>query len=343
MDKNNKYFCHVNIEGQKIFCHSDNFLERIDFNLLRPGDSVYLNIIEKSGKYYGENIAFSQDGYDKKLADNKTIKAIDRLNGMKYPLYTVWNNHSLSDYDAPEVFRKELLKYIDHSLKCMMDKELSIKFKKSLFFFLSALHKDMPIQIANTLVEYSSNASTLNKYSENLAVSVGDVNLPWQKKIFENILSFAQDYPDYVLDILAISLWRSETLVFEFTEDQIIKISKLLVYEMQKNYESLLNEKYAIISVAKKLELLLALLRIREKYTYLIPNDQMTKDFLRLVDMISKLLIVKHIPLKTRIKISVEKDNAFSNTPDLLYALRVYLSGETQDGNSIKILGINEN
>ena len=60
-----------------------------------------------------------------------------------------------------------------------------------------------------------------------------------------------------------------------------------------------------------------------------------------LVDDVSRIVIDSDIELKSRISLQIEKPEMFRNTPDLLYALRMYLTGDS-GANTIVITGISD-
>jgi hypothetical protein len=101
-----------------------------------------------------------------------------------------------------------------------------------------------------------------------------------------------------------------------------------------------------LATLCKHLELLLALLRTRESddkksQTLLAPNKKLTKRYVDLIDDISKVVIDNNIELKSRISLQIEKPEMFRDTPDLLYALWTYLTGDS-GANTIIITGISD-
>jgi hypothetical protein len=361
-DKNGQYFCFVEVDGKRIFCHSKDFLEDINVKMLTEGTPVFLNIRKNKDRLQGEDITFSfkelqyeqivksvKEDYRRLPFDRKIEPIIKSIYSIKYPVYTVWNNHSLSDQDTPIFFRNEILKHINKAMKYLVDGELPVNFKQALFFFLSSLHKDMPVEIADLLIRYSKSVDELRKYSDNIATAIGDATESWQKALFDNILSFldADERLKFteiqaILGILSVAFWRAENLVFELNNYQIHKITLLLLEQIKTSFVHMQNDTRNIKVMAQKLELLLAMLRLREKHPYLIPKQENTLSFLEVVDEITQYFIINQILLKSRLKISVDKGDTFANTPDLLYALRVYLSGDNHNGKAIKIVGVNE-
>jgi hypothetical protein len=48
------------------------------------------------------------------------------------------------------------------------------------------------------------------------------------------------------------------------------------------------------------------------------------------------------LKFNSRIQLNIQKSVDFKNTPDLLYALRMYLSGDIEATQSIKVLGVTD-
>jgi hypothetical protein len=92
-------------------------------------------------------------------------------------------------------------------------------------------------------------------------------------------------------------------------------------------------------------ELLLGLLRTRASHDpdirmLLQPHQKITKRFAEQIDRIEELIAAAHVTLFSRVQINIQKPDGV-RTPDLLYALRLYLTGD--DGaNAIHITGISD-
>jgi hypothetical protein len=81
------------------------------------------------------------------------------------------------------------------------------------------------------------------------------------------------------------------------------------------------------------LEVLLALLRTREigdesLTAVLSPGSEYGTAFTDLIDELTEIVVVQGHQLKTRVALQVEKPEEFRRIPDLLYALRLYLTGD---------------
>jgi hypothetical protein len=60
-----------------------------------------------------------------------------------------------------------------------------------------------------------------------------------------------------------------------------------------------------------------------------------------LIDDVSRVVIDRDIELKSRITIQIDKPELFRSIPDLLYALRMYLTGDS-GANTIVITGVSD-
>ena len=362
-DKNKNYYCRVNVDGNSIFCPSKNFVENINPSSLSEGDEVFLNISEgKQGKI-GKDIRFStldidiikneiiiklQNELKEKSIYDRTENIVKAISSIKYPLLTVWNEHSLTESSAPDNFREKVYIYIEQSLKLLSNKDVSVKLKHELLFFLSSLHQDMPKEISNTLLKFSSNLDINQKYFLNIALSLGSCKLQWQKDILNNILDYLKNHSlsDIIINILAIASWRSEDFILILLKYDKNKIIDTLFVSMEYSFSILKNKKNnraAQGNIIKQLELLLALVRLRKDTSdILCPQNSLTKKYIQIIDEISKFYVEKEINIRTRLKIELVKQEDFQNIPDLLYALRIYLTGDTNSANSIKIIGISD-
>jgi hypothetical protein len=101
----------------------------------------------------------------------------------------------------------------------------------------------------------------------------------------------------------------------------------------------------AIEPVRNHLELLLAFLRLREggeeAVHILSPESKLARSFTHIIEKLDDLLIRIELPLRSRIKLQLEKPDSLNRTPDLLYGLRLYLTGDTA-ASAIHVLGVDD-
>jgi len=345
-DRSGEFFCFVSVKDiGDVFCHSRNFIETIDTNLLSNSTKFYLNVKKnKKGQFVGYNVRVSNN-INVNFIKNKIIKkleyflintplkvksekAIRPIKSLRFPLLKVFNEHSLNDEDIPLNFKEKIEKYRAMSVKLIKNEEINFNLKQELLFFLSVLHQDMPKETIEYIKEISKN---LDKNLLNIALSLGGCKLDWQKKILQNIINQIETNTDKVVYILSIAIWRDKDFIF-LLEKYIDKIIKILAKI------DLIDNKKLIKPYA---EFLLAILRLREKNpNFLHPKDEITKQFISIVDKITKEIIIKNLEFKSRVEIEFNKPKEFEKNPTLLYALRLYLTGDIK-ANNIKILGVN--
>lgn len=345
-DKTNKYYCRVNVDGDSVFCHSSNFYEEVDFDTLYQGLPVYLDVIETSNGYKGIDITVSEimpiDLLDRYSAYIKSEIATVRkaIYDIRFPVITMWNNgHTLAEPGVPENFRCIMLQRIEQAQSLIKGDSISDELKDELFFFLSCLHKDAPIVVSEQLEKVVFNEKQLLKYNRNIAYAIGTAELQWQVNLFSYAIEphTKDGLVLYItLEILALVLWRSINLVYRITADELASINQRLLSSLRYYLRCYKNEnKYQDLNkLCKLLELLLALLRMRgmenDKISSILsPNSELARELVNIVDDLSKVIGERNIKIRTRISLLLDKPSSFKNTPDLLYALRMYLTGDS--------------
>ncbi|WP_418186561.1 hypothetical protein [Aliarcobacter lanthieri] len=349
------YYCFVDVNGEEIFCHSSNFKEKINIDKFTKDMAVFLKINEKSNQKSGYDITFSEISLNQQIERIKkeyrdkplTIKAIyliKSIKSIKYPLLSIWNEHSLQDYDAPNDFRIAMTNHINNSMKLLLRKDITKNLEVELLFFLSSIHKDMPNEISTKLLKCSESLIKNKQYYLNIALALGDCKLEWQHSILKNILGQLEDVSlrNTILNILAISSWRSSNFIFMIPGDKIKEIIEILYSVLSYNFKQFKQGKFLLINIVRNLELLFAILRLREKFSILCLDNYQTQNYIILIDEITKYIVNEKIELRTRLKFDLTIADNFENTPDLLYALRVYLSGNIKATQSIRVLGVSD-
>lgn len=368
-DRTGKYYCRVNVEGESVFCHSSQFIEAVDESSLDEDCLVYLDVSTNEKGFLGANISFSeylpsqleekiQDTINRKM--DRTLEFVERgIFSLRFPALTIWNHgHSLSDPDVPEHFRNVIFEGIQKSLSVIESDNMpdTLKLKDELFFFLCCLHKDSPGIVGSRLLGAVKDKKLLRRYHKNIAFAIGNAEMPFQQELLENIIDPIDNdglTRSITLEVLSIALWRSKTLINKLTEEELgaltRKLYDCLEFDLQKLQKIVADGKsYRTATLCKHLELLLALLRSRgiegENFKMILsPDKDVTKKYVTLVDEISRIVIDNdnHIKLESRISLQIDKPEMFQNTPDLLYALRMYLTGDS-GANAISISGVSD-
>ena len=253
---------------------------------------------------------------------------------------------SFIDEDIPMHFSEKGLVAIERAqkllqeLKCGDNKELESELK----MFLSYCHKLIPMPIANKLLGAVTDKTLLRQENSWFKYSLGDCSQSWQKQLLEAILNPDDDTGGtraVTLEIISVAMWRDSTLIHQLTAEQIITIAHRLNEYLQQEIKQLksTDKFFKWNSFIIRLELLLALLRTRESIDPVIRSifaldsdlsqkllatiEQVTdKQGEALADQLQRPRVV------ARVKLKVNKPAAYYRTPELLYALKLYLSGD---------------
>lgn len=310
------FFARDNL-GNKIFCHKNQLIDQKEWDNLSKNDNIFL-IKHKTDKgYRGEDIS---------KTDKRIEQVTKTLRKMRFPMICIFNGHSLKDADLPNSFRITINEFIDFMGRFSeVDKELN----KEFLFFCSTMHDCSPI--GNYL------GSSHVKNPKLLAYSIGNANVEWQKNILQSVMA---DKFTRQISVLAISLWRNESLVF----DNMISCK---VEELVRNSIDWINDKIldkaSCLSKNNKLlvnilEVLLSLLRLRQKgIDILNPSDKKTQQLIQKLLIIHKQALLKS---KSYLKLELQKAKEYEEMPDLIYALISFIKGKSD--NSIKIVGVND-
>ncbi len=363
IDKNNKKYSFYSSNIGDIFFHENNF-EQFD----PEADKISFDLKERRDRkgYVALNITLG------KSISKKTIEHFRK--SLRFPTLTIWNHgHSLSESDVPDHFRNAISEGTKKILSIIELKNIPDTLKEELFFFLCCLHKDAPGIVASRLLDSVKDKMLLRRDHKNIAFAIGNAELPYQQELLKNVIVPVDNERltrSITMEILSIAFWRSEALVFKLSETELRKLCNDLVWCIQFDMQRLTSDipesrlqlhlekglveteaqkrerGYQTNTLCKHLELLLALLRsrgIEDKESKMIfaPDNDLSQKYVALVDDVSRIIIEKNIELKSRINLQIEKPELFDNTPDLLYALRMYLTGDS-GANNIVIAGVSD-
>ncbi len=340
-DRNGEWFCHLKYDFGVVFFHEKNF-EQFD----PDANEISFDLEEQRDRegYIARNIT---------LGKSISKRAVDHFRkSLRFPALTIWNHgHSLSEADVPHHFRNAISEGTKKILSTIELENIPDTLKEELFFFLCCLHKDAPGIVDSRLLRAVKDKKLLRRYHRNIAFAIGNVELPWQQELLENVIDPIDNEGltrSVTMEVLSIALWRSKTLINKLTKDKLRVLSRNLYGCLELDLQKVVDngKKYHRNTLCKHLELLLALLRSREiedKDIKMIfsPDNDLTKKYVALINDVSKIVIDNDIELEPRVSLQIEKQEMFRNTPDLLYALRMYLTGES-GANTIVITGVSD-
>lgn len=278
--------------------------------------------------------------FDNELIKDIVIKIHKRL---YFPIIQIWNDsRSITDPKAPLYFKNKMLIRIKYLTKLLKEEEIPSQIKFEILFLLSCMHKDLPEEILTENEKFFNNKM--------IGFALGDLSCVWQRKIFNRLLCLDKNVP---LRVFAYSIWRNKNFIDNFDISDYKKLLNLLLNRLKKITLEELNKKSSIHKfsvprhITELLELLLGLLRTRDSSRkeikmLLQPHQKLTKDFAKQIERIIDLVIESKSTLFSRVQLgNLPHKSENDKTPDLLYALSLYLTGD--DGvNAIQITGITD-
>lgn len=229
------------------------------------------------------------------------------------------------------------------SLRNVLESEQ--KLASDVRFLECCMHHDAPQDCVRWIFEQLNGANILQKRA--IGFALGNVSAKWQKNLLSRLVG-AQTHD--ALRVFSYAIWREKNFVEHFSLSELHTILECLSVMLnqvkqcppEKNKWTIPNW---IRATTEPLELLLGLLRTRAssdpEIKMLLQSHQIiTKELARQVERVTEIVAKSNVTLSSRVQINLEKPEG-DLTPDLLYALRLYLTGD--DGaNAIHIAGVSD-
>lgn len=263
----------------------------------------------------------------------------------RFPMLTFSDQaRSFDDKELPKHFSQKGKRAIEQAQELLSFQGSNETLERELMQFLSYTHKLMPQSTVDNLLQMATEKYLLRKESNWFKYALGDVSQKWQQQLLLQILEPVDDTGGTraaTLEILSVAIWRDKTVIHQLTADQVTALTKRLNEHLLDEIKWLKKEDkfFKWNSFILRLELLLALLRTRESSDPVISSlfaldSSLTKQLLGTVEKITdeqgEVLFrqLQHPKVVARVKLALNKPDAYHRTPDLLYALKLYLSGD---------------
>ena len=350
--KEDYFFVEVESFTDNVYCHVSNVMgTKTDF---RKNTGVWLCVDQGEKGLEGSFISsdssleaflqsLTESFTEKKLATGEKVQKA--LFNVRFPTYNIWNlGRTVRESDCPDDFREMIVRAIDVTTKFFNDAGAPSTVKNEALLFLSRLHEDSPVEIQKSIADLSMREGQEFTADEAKAIAyfIGSCSTKWQGLALQNILSGNSRQKIFILSKV---LTRSPNPASSVSLDHL----KLVVPVMHNQISKLLDECHLPRSrgaLVDHFELLLGLLRTRANgdsgiSAYLSPDSEYGSKFVTQIDQAITAYVQNKYEFKTRVSLEVVKPPFASEQPDLLYALRLYLTGDDQ-ANLIRISGISE-
>lgn len=359
-------FVYVPSLDTDVFCHQSRFLYPVERTELWRDMEVFLKVEKdkkgKKGSFKGVDVSFGNPCIQLRQKERKNY-LLNRLkqgtNFYRFISYTMWGNgRSLSWHDTSLDLQQAAARFMNTAEKLCESDQFPNKNKRELKYLISIMHQDISPYFVQDLLkipiqEYSSAQGFFGTYQK-ICYAIGSAHYDWQKSLLNRILDSEHLgkealKQEWVTRALYIIFWRGGLLTSQLEPSKLEEIAKYLTKRLVKLTKQVLkaNSKLKADSLYYNFEAMLGLLLSRHNpseqvRTVLSPQAEVVSRYFKcLEDLDSFLKKSANRKHKSRIELALEKPPEQKDTPDLVYALKLYLSGDDGAG-SIRILEINQ-
>lgn len=354
-DKNGGYFTFATTSTtqERVFVHQKNLLNGYEYTDFSVGDNISFERDEQDGKCSGRRVAgehHEEMEQLERLDETTSRNLITQIRKtLYYPIIQTWRDgRSIDDIDCPSVFAEAVRIHIDYLVSLLEENYLPASVKNAILVLMCCMHQDVPSAVIQRLAGELEKGSIRNPQA--IGFALGRLDEAWQRSLFSGLMG---DITESVLRTFACAIWRDRHFVEQFDSAQMTMVLTSLNLALSQispcpGRKSANDDRAAVNwmrATTDLLELLLGVLRTREAADaqlrmLLQPHQKITRALARSVERVSELVAKSTATLSCRVQINIEKPDG-DHTPDLLFALRLYLTGD--DGaNAIHISRISD-
>lgn len=341
-----EYDSSTNSSRGMITYHGGNIRYRFGNNQLKLNDHILFTIKQKNGKRVADIIGNSDKIY---------IKLTNRLRSeLALHIRRMTTLHSFSDSTCPADLTKKIT-----AISCYMQQFIGLTKNSQLKVMcaccLACLGDICPQKVGKLFSKMAP--KDIETYFWCLPYAIGNVTAVWQVEFLKHLTSIMTSKTSFPVsyDYLSIAIWRTNDLITKIPPTTVIAICNGCLNEITRLNRELSRfscaksrdeGRFDVRHLAKVFELLFALIMTRKSSdnslkNIFIPNNDFSSKLIAEVDKTTALVVQLNLNLPTRLNFLLSKPDTFSHVPNLLYAVRAYLSGDN-GANTISICGINE-
>lgn len=359
-DKHQKRFVFADSSLGSVFCHERDFLVKDDVARVGRGTALRMDVEPGPKGLSGQSINLAtRDGAAADEGD--LIQKMDRIvlamkRGPRFPFRVVWmDGRTLADPDVPADFLAFMRKATDDlasllpvraASTCSAERvDAARQLSEAALYLLCCMHSDAPGIVPNALRSTiaSSGVSALApwRYGRHVALALGACRLDWQRELLGDVLAelaheaAGLDAWGACLQILGLAVWRCGSLLATLTAANVELLVDRVNRVLAQDLAQLASGQGGLDArpLVDRLELVLALLRTRASEeaairVLLTPRQPAARMLARTVQQIMDLVSDHDIQIVSRISLAVLKPQGLHRTPDILYALQLYLTGD---------------
>ena len=359
-DRNGKRFTFARCGQGEVFVHEFNFVFPDDVETVGIGTQVCFVVNESPQGLRADSIIVD-DGTRGRPEDVLACRQLQDLTefmkkGPRFPFIKIWSDgRSLQDEDVPSWLVERMDRAFPVLLSVLLDRTLidsagdrlrfEAKAAEGALYLLCCTHRDMPEDAVDFLTEAveeeGDEAFRPWRFCSHVAFAIGDGRLKWQRVLLSRCLDLVRGANTSLengrdcIRVLRIALWRCPRLLDEIAVPDLVCVINQLDRLLARDVAALRGDDEIVDrrDLMDRLELTLAILRTRASEDPAIsgllgPEAEKTKEIARKVQAIVDLVSERTIPVASRVTLKLEKPAVLHNTPDLLYALLLYLTGD---------------
>ncbi|ASJ25758.1 MULTISPECIES: cold shock domain-containing protein [Betaproteobacteria] len=341
-------FATCNATNESVFIHQNSFSREANYSDFSEGQSISFELQERDGKYSGWKVAGPRykdevrlKNFDEESERNLIASIRKRL---YFPVIQVWRDgRSIGDPECPKDFSAAMRVNSEYLVALLREHDIPEAVKNEIRFLLACMHKDAPDECAQWIVGQVESQKVRN--TQAVGFALGNLSEQWQKVLLSKLVA---NPTNDSLSVFAYAIWRERSVVERFSLSDLADILRGLTERFEKINSAPIaqvrGKEWSRVTTGT-LELLLGLLRTRassnpEIKKLLQPHQKITKQLARQVERVTEIVAQSNISLFSRVQITIEKPEG-DRTHDLLYALRLYLTGD--DGaNAIHISSVSD-
>lgn len=344
--------------------YSYNLLDSYTTKDFKKGDTVYCyEWIAKNGKIYSSYISKDpaltiearvheeMQRKRKRVAEWPEIRTTNTVRKIHSALYVpylhVWaDGRSISDTDCPQWFSEEWGELSEKLIAASQDFKIPEIVHRELMFLLTCCFTDLSPRGKDLVRGYAHSKKVDAKV---LGVFLGNLSEKSRAAEYSSIISNKTPGSKiglYVHMIIASAIWRQEGFIDVLDRRMIESLAKDIERRLKRFCEEDFNSlpKFELSQRIRLLELLFGLLRSRDSSDSQIagilqPNRELTKRLSTILETISAKAVATGCVFASRVKLEIADKPEDDKTPDLLYALQLYLTGSASM-NAIRVTGV---
>ena len=300
---------------------------------LGVGDEIYFLEVPTGSRTEARHVAKSRGAVYSDVA-----ASIRR--GLYVPFITTWSNgRSLGDVDCPVSFRQSLSWQLPALESSLLSSSTPQQIQREIRFLFCCMHRDMPASVVAHLVA-GLDAKSIDERAYGFAL--GDLTQQWQRDMLQRLLT---NHSYQTLSVLAQAIWRSSRVIDALDSDALIALASRIEVELTATNIVATPAKDEVTRITRLAELLLGLLMSRDSENQAVrgtlqPSQKLTRALAAAVDAAAATVARSSLPLRSRVQVgSLPEKPQGEHTPDLLYALRLYLTGDV-GANAIRVTGV---